>query len=290
MNRRYRYTESLKSSVSDEWINTYLIRPLAGLVVWPLYYTRVTPNQLTIASTVAGVAAAYMYLGATPRCVALAGLLVTLKDILDSADGQLARAKQLYSRSGRFLDSLSDAFVNLLLFSAIGYVLYQQSGSWYVLPLALLALLSTTLRISYHVYYHTAFLHLSRKYDVNRLIEEIREEDLQAGRSTLLLQQVFQVIYGWQDKLVARIDRWCSGELHASDQAFWYGNRTALQLSGLMGMGTEMAVLTVFSLLNRLESYLIVNVVAGNAVALCAILYRRFAARRRLRQGRQVDR
>jgi phosphatidylglycerophosphate synthase len=32
----------------------------------------------------------------------VAGLCMTLKDLLDSADGQLARAKQMYSRFGRF--------------------------------------------------------------------------------------------------------------------------------------------------------------------------------------------
>ena len=42
----------------------------------------------------------------------VAALCFYLKDIFDSADGQLARAKQLYSRHGRFLDSIGDYVVD----------------------------------------------------------------------------------------------------------------------------------------------------------------------------------
>lgn len=284
MTKRYSYTASLKSSESDEPINTYVIRPLAGIIVWVLYPTPVSPNQVTIASTVAGVCAAWMYTHGTPGDTMLAGLLVTLKDILDSADGQLARARQQYSRRGRFLDSLGDALVNVLLFAAIAVALSRFADAIYISLLAAFALLSTTLRISYHVYYHTAFLHLRDAYLVNRLTEEIREEDLQTDRTTLALQRLFQIVYGWQDRLVARLDRWCLGTEYTTDamREKWYGDRFAVRLSGFLGMGTEMAVLALFSLLDRLEVYLAVNVLIGNAMALVAILYRRIVLRRRI--------
>ncbi len=281
---RYSYASSVKSALSDELINTYLIRPLAGLMVWALYYTRVTPNHLTIASLGAGMAAAYMYAQGTPSDTIVAGLLVSLKDILDSADGQLARAKQQYSRFGRFLDAVGDVIVNLLVFGAIGYALFVQTGSITFPALALLAFLGTTLRVSYHVFYHTAFLHLQSSYTVNRLTEEIREEDLRAGRATLTLQRVYQAVYGWQDRCVARLDTWCRGELREKEKRdlLWYGDVLALRLSGLMGMGTELAILTLFSLATRLETYLLFNIIVGNMVGLASLAYRRLILRRRI--------
>ena len=122
----YAYRSSLKSDFSDELINTYLLRPIAGLIVRLLYPTPVTPNQVTIASTVAGIVAAFFYLDGTPGAVVAAGLLVTLKDLLDSADGQLARAKGTYSRIGRFLDSIGDFVVDAAVFGAIGALIGKE--------------------------------------------------------------------------------------------------------------------------------------------------------------------
>ncbi len=281
---RYSYSASVKSDLSDEPINTYVIRPLAGLIVWPLYYTAVTPQHLTLASLAAGIIAAYFYAQGSPSDVIAAGLLVTLKDVLDSADGQLARAKQQTSRSGRFLDSLVDVTVNLAVFGAIGYRLFADTGSPHLIILAALAFLGTTFRVSYHVFYHAAFLHLQNRYTTNRLTEEIQKEDLNAGGTTLTLQRLYQAVYGWQDRIVARLDSWCRRELKVDERtdALWYSDVVGLRLSGMMGMGTELALLTLFSLLNRLEFYLFLNLIVGNAVALASVAYRRLILRRRL--------
>ena len=126
----YEYGKSVKSSVSDELINTYVLRPIAGLFVRAIYGTGITPNQVTVASIIAGLAAALVYLNGHSIAVACAGLLVTLKDVLDSVDGQLARAKQEYSRLGRFLDSIGDFVVNLALFASVGWLLSLKHGSF----------------------------------------------------------------------------------------------------------------------------------------------------------------
>jgi hypothetical protein len=110
----YEYKKSLKSSLSDELINTYLLRPLAGLIVWVLYRTPITPNQVTIASTIAGFVAAGLYLKNEALYTAVAGLCVTLKDVLDSADGQLARAKQRRYPMRTVNRSVSNSFPALL--------------------------------------------------------------------------------------------------------------------------------------------------------------------------------
>lgn len=276
--RPYSYTSSLKSNVSDEIINIVLIRPLAGVFVRLIFHTRITPNHVTLLSTLLGLLAALQYLGGTPGAFAVAGLLVTAKDVLDAADGQLARAKQQFSRRGRFLDSLGDFAVNAALCAAIGTVLYAHTQTWFYPVLALLSFLGITLRVSYHVYYQTAFLHLQNAYAVNRLTEELRPEDLSGDAVALTLQKTFQMLYGWQDRVMVRIDRWCRGGRSFRDEgtARWYSDPTGLRLSGLLGLGTEMFVLMLFSIFNNLEAYLLVNVVVLNGIWLAAILYRRF--------------
>lgn len=279
----YEYASSVKSSISDEPINTYLLRPIAGFVVRVLYKTRITPNQVTVASTVAGIVAALVYLNGNPVYVACAGLLVTLKDVLDSADGQLARAKQQYSRRGRFLDSIGDFIVNVAVFTAIGGMLSAKHGNTGYGLLAFVGLVGITFRVSYHVFYQTSFLHLEENYGTNRVTEEILEGDRTHDRITLWLQRMFQVIYGWQDRLVLRLDRWCKRENVTEEfQMGWYSDTVALRFSGFLGMGTELFLLMVCSLFNKLELYLYLNATMMNTLLLLNVLYRRSFLQKRM--------
>ena len=279
----YQYSSSVKSDRSDELVNTYVLRPIAGLLVRTLYRTPVTPNQVTIAAIIAGLVAAILYAGGTATTIAAAGLFITLKDLLDSADGQLARAKQLYSRRGRFLDSIGDFAVDAAVFAALGWTLQQSNALPVPWVFAFLAFAGITLRVSYHVFYQASFLHLKGAYEKNRIIEEVTEVDLRGDQVALGLQRIFVVIYGWQDRLMLRLDTWCSGG--GSGEAFrhsWYGDTTALRLSGFLGFGTELLLLTVCSVLNELRLYIILNLALMNGIFVCSVLYRRFVLRRRI--------
>jgi phosphatidylglycerophosphate synthase len=274
--RQYSYDLSVKSDVSDELINVYVLRPVAGFLVRFLYYTPITPNQVTIAATVSGFIAAALYFVANPTATVCAGAFLTLKDLLDSADGQLARAKHMYSRAGRFLDSIGDFLVNLCVFIAIAYVLSVAWGTVLYLALMTLGFLGITLRVSYHVYYQTSFLHLQQQYSMNRITEEIRAEDLLTDRLTLRLQRVFLLLYGWQDRLMGRIDMWCRGrDGHTIREQDWFADRIGLRLSGFLGLGTELLLLTACSLVNQLTWYLYCNLGLMNGLWLANILYRR---------------
>ena len=283
---RYSYDLSVKSDFSDEIVNVYLVRPIAGILVRLLYATPVTPNQVTIVAIVAGLVAAVLFLVDTSITIILAGTCILLKDILDSADGQLARAKNTTSRAGRFLDSIGDFTVNLLVFAAIGCVLTMREANAGYLVFAFLGFLGTTLRVSYHVFYQTSFLHLEELYGTNRITEEIRPEDLTGDRATLVLQRTFQLLYGWQDRLMMRIDTWCrTRDLPPLTDADWFGDRTALRLSGFVGMGSEMILLVVCSVANRLPLYFFCNLIGMNVLLLTSIMYRRFILSRRARIG-----
>lgn len=279
----YSYEASVKSDASDELINTYILRPIAGLLVRALYRTRVTPNQVTLAATASGFAAAALYWQGTPLLTALGGLCLTGKDLLDSADGQLARAKGTFSRAGRFLDSIGDFAVNLAVFSAIAVAMVR-SGSGASAPiLCLCAFLGVSLRVSYHVFYQTSFLHLRNAYTGNRTSEEIREEDANEDPLTSSLHRTFLILYGWQDAFIARLDGACRGRSGASrvTDERWFGDVTGVRLSGFLGLGTELFLLMICSVIGRLDIYLWINAGGMNLVWLACIAYRRVILRRK---------
>jgi hypothetical protein len=277
----YSYSDSVKSGISDELINTYLLRPAAGLIVRLLYATPVTPNQVTAASVLAGLVGAGLYLADSGVTTCAAGLCITAKDLLDSADGQLARAKGMYSRAGRFLDSIGDFVVNLAVFTSLAVVMIGTPAYAF---LALAGFLGISLRVSYHVFYQTAFLHLEGSYLTNRLTEEIQEEDLRGDPRALLAQQIFRILYGWQDALMLRIDRWSRGAGSPSreQEQRWHADPTALRLSSFLGIGTELFLLTLCSLAGNLEAYLWLNFLLMNAIWVVSVGYRRVVLRRRV--------
>jgi len=280
------FRESLKSESyqSDEIINIYLLRPVAAAIVWLIEPMGITPNQVTVSAILVGIASGIVYALNTPFAVAAAGLLVTAKDVLDDADGQLARAKGQYSRRGRFLDSIGDFVADAVIFAGITLsVLHTEPGAVTVL-LGVLSFAGITLRVSYHVYYQVSFLHLEDRYRMNRITEEITEEDRRGDPVALRLQQVFLLLYGWQDRLMSSLDRWCLGKNPAAELLpVWYSDRFALRSSGMMGLGTELALLAVCSLLGRLDVYLFLNVFLMNGILLSNILYRKFFLARNLR-------
>lgn len=281
MTSKYSYNESIKSTYSDELINTYLLRPAAGVLVRIVYHTPITPNHLTVSATIAGCCAALLYVQGTPLATAIAGVSLMIKDLLDSADGQLARAKQRYSRAGRFLDSIGDFLVNMFVFAAIGWAL-RGYGSWISL-IAFLAFAGTTLRVSYHVFYQTSYLHLQKRYSMNRITEQTTDNNRTEDNTTRMLHSVFLFLYGWQDRLMAWMDTWSKGSPNSSEgkEDLWYGDKIGLRLSGLLGMGTELFLLTLCSLANELELYLLFNVLGMNLVWCVAVVYRRLVLARR---------
>ncbi|MBI5215998.1 MAG: CDP-alcohol phosphatidyltransferase family protein [Ignavibacteriae bacterium] len=279
------FRETLKSDkyYADELINIYLLRPLAAMFVWLIYPTAITPNQVTLLAIVVGFASAYTYTFNTPTAIANAGLLVVAKDIIDDADGQLARAKQMYSRRGRFLDSIGDFVVDVAIFSAITFVVYRSEPSLGTILLGLLSLAGITLRVSYHVFYQVSFLHLEERYKLNRITEEITEEDRRGDQIAFRLQQLFVLIYGWQDRLMYKLDAWCRGNISSNEELQrWYCDKFGLRLSGLLGFGTELTLLGVCSLFNQLYLYFLLNVFLMNGILLFSVMYRRVVIRKQV--------
>ncbi len=274
----YSYKNSVKSDISDELINIYVQRPLAGIVTRAVFSTPVTPNQLTIVAVLLGMAGG-IFLALPEAHLTAAACCFYLKDIFDYADGQLARAKQLYSRSGRFLDSIGDYVVDLFLFGGIfAFLLRSGMQLHYAFFIGIAGFFGISLRVSYHVFYQTSYLHRKREYQINRITEELHEEDYQENAATIRLQKIFYFLYGWQDRLMNRIDLWCLGDIIRSDEsvmAKWYQDVAGLLLGGFLGFGTEFVLLTGCLLLGNIHLYLFFTIIVLNCLWLFVILYRK---------------
>jgi phosphatidylglycerophosphate synthase len=93
----------------------------------------VTPNHVTVAAIVVGLAASLLASRAGYVMFALAGVVLEINSILDSCDGELARLRYQYSKLGQWLDNLSDDVVDNLFIIAVGVGL---GGPWHWLGLS----------------------------------------------------------------------------------------------------------------------------------------------------------
>ncbi len=117
------YRDSQKSE--DIAWNTYVARPLAAVLVHLLRSTPLTPNQVTFLGGFVFVFAAVALIAwPGPVGFLVAALIVQFSYLLDCADGQLARIKQMTSEVGAHLDFLMDEFKALLLVGAAGIRLW----------------------------------------------------------------------------------------------------------------------------------------------------------------------
>ena len=111
--------------------NRYVARPLAAVVIVPLARTRVTPNQVTLATLVVFLAgAALMAVGRGWGALVAGAAILEISYVLDCADGQLARLKGTSSPVGAHLDFLMDELKAFTLVAAVAIRLWQPAHDW----------------------------------------------------------------------------------------------------------------------------------------------------------------
>ena len=132
-------------------------RPIARIIANYLKNTAFRPVHLTIGFVISGLLAILCILN--HNYLATAFFLI-LKSILDAADGELARIKNQPSYTGRYLDSVSDIILNLMILITIWYV---TDGSITYTILAFIGLqLQGTLYNYYYVILFRELIILSR--------------------------------------------------------------------------------------------------------------------------------
>jgi phosphatidylglycerophosphate synthase len=104
---------------------------LALLFVRPLANTPITPNHLTFARLISGLAACYCFATGERELVIWGGWIWILSAFLDRADGELARVSGKTSAWGHKFDMVCDSTVTSLFFVAGGIGLRStELGSW----------------------------------------------------------------------------------------------------------------------------------------------------------------
>lgn len=110
---------ALRSPEDGPIVDRFVNRAASARLTRWLIPSRVTPNQITVASLVTGLVGAWL-LGGGGLPNSLGGLaLFQLSVILDHVDGEVARLKFQSSRLGKWLDNVSDHVVDLAVIALL---------------------------------------------------------------------------------------------------------------------------------------------------------------------------
>ena len=102
--------------------------------------TSVTPNQVTLLSTVIGLAGAAMIFNLNYWLRILGVAIWFVAYVLDFCDGEIARYKGLRSEFGHWFDEVTDRIKDVGLFTTVTLLAVRQTGSTIAILLGLLAL------------------------------------------------------------------------------------------------------------------------------------------------------
>jgi phosphatidylglycerophosphate synthase len=215
----------------------------------------VTPIHLTLAFTVVGALAALLF--AFNSYLALAAVLLILKSLLDAADGSLARIRRRPSRVGRFLDSVCDFLVTILLFTGIAFAQWRLDPSnntiWL---LAALAALSVTLQCSVFSFYYVTYRAQTGGDQTSQVHETAQAYANDDPRLVAILYTLYRAIYSWQDSLMAWLDSIVAPNAPVTP-AF-------LTATSVLGLGTQLLIMAVAACFNQTSNLLFIFIVPFN--------------------------
>jgi phosphatidylglycerophosphate synthase len=126
---------------TESFLSRKFERKVSLAITRQLLYTRVTPNQISIASILLGALSTLLFLGESRTLHILGGVLILFSSIVDGCDGELARLRFQESRWGSWLDFLGDNVVHVSIFLCIGIGLFlREEGAVYLILGCLAAL------------------------------------------------------------------------------------------------------------------------------------------------------
>lgn len=113
-----------------------------------LLYTKITPNLITVISTLLAFVASIFYFKADYASLVIGTIFLNLSYIFDCADGELSRYKKISSKFGAWLDSVCDVIVEYAVLASLMLGFYFKTANPTVLILGFFALANLLLIIT----------------------------------------------------------------------------------------------------------------------------------------------
>jgi len=161
---------------TDGPVSQILNRPISLRITKLLLKTRITPNQISILSTVIGLVGASFFFSGEYFYLILGGIIIHIHSIVDGCDGEVARLKLRQTKYGGWLDSVLDRYVDAAIIFGLTYGYWSITGDVTIWIIGFFALIGSFLN-SY----------TSDKYDSIFRDGDVTKSKFRMGRDVRLL-------------------------------------------------------------------------------------------------------
>jgi hypothetical protein len=285
------YKASLKVVEIEEVFDLILYRPLAFLFVKAVYSTSLTPNQVSSVAMLFGVIGGILFgFGTHDYLLAGAGFYL-ICNVLDCADGQIARLKNNGTKIGRIVDGFIDYVVSTVVYIGIGIglTILQAKGILnlhgnifninpyvYIWLISALGGFSSALQAIQLDYFRNKFLEYvygkfsSPEEELKEFEEEktrINKPGAKKGLFDNLLINVYLKYTRLQIRLQAKNKRGFFE--HAPDPVKYYRkNKLLIHLWSYIGSTTHLTLCIICALINNMELFLLICILPLNFLML----------------------
>lgn len=262
------FKQSLKTVDSEEILDLIIFRPISFVLVKLIYNTNITPNHISIVALMFGILTGILYGQATHFYFILGAASFFICNTLDCMDGQLARLKKNGTKIGRVIDGFIDYVTSISVFLGLGVAMTVITGdATYSWILTIIAGISKALQNMFFDHYRNMYLeHVYGK--ASGLDEEIKEYSEEKDRLKNVhghhIEKMLISLYLAYSNLQKNSTK--HAELNVLPDEYKSQNKFLLRLWSWIGSTTHMVVLIFFSIINRIDLYLIFVVTWGNLI------------------------
>ncbi len=138
-------TEAKRNEAKHSLFAFYVGRPISYALTIPFLYTNITPNAVSIVSIIFSISGFLLVSFGQTLAVRLLGWFFFLMwNLFDGVDGNIARYKNMMSKSGDMLDTLGGYLSMVLILFSMGLAAFNENIHLpYIIAIAGLSALST---------------------------------------------------------------------------------------------------------------------------------------------------
>lgn len=267
-------------------VDLYFYRPIAFRLAQFAARLRLTPTMVTLLGGVVGITAGHLYFYRDLR-LNLAGMILHIcANLLDNADGQLARLLNQKSRRGRITDSLVDHLIFVNMYVHLTLRCLTDGGSLAVVLLAIGAAISHALQGAGADYFRNAYLFFVKgraraDWDSSRILQnDYRQLSWRTNAWDKFLLAIY-TNYTWQQELISPRLRQLRDLTERSFQSavpdalrrlYRDRARPMLRLWGLLMTNTRMFFLFLFLIIDQPAWYFWLELSALNFLLIYLIV------------------
>jgi hypothetical protein len=267
-------------------IDLYFYRRIAFRVAQLFAKLKMTPTMVTLLGGIVGITAGHLYFYRDLRLNVIGMVLHVCANLLDNADGQLARLLNQKNRKGRIIDSLVDHVIFLNIYVHLALRCLNGGASLAVILLAIAAGISHALQGAAADYYRNAYLYFVKgrsraDWDSSRVLQDdYRQLSWRTNGWDKFLLATYLNFTRQQELLSPRLRQlrdltersFVAGVPDSLRQLYRAAARPLLRLWGLLMTNTRMFFLFLFLFIDRPTWYFWLELSAFNLLLIFLIV------------------